>query len=332
MKIAVDCMGGDQAPGEIVQGALAAARDHIAQIILVGDPPKLEPYLTEMPSGVELLPAKEVIGMDEQPATAFRKKKDASIVVAAKAVQEGKAAALVSAGSTGAQMTATLLMLGRIKGISRPAICAMFPTVSGSPCLILDVGANVDVKPQNLVQFAIMGEIYARSVLKIDLPRVGLLNIGSEENKGNELVINTYPLLKALPLNFIGNIEPRDLPLGAADVVVCDGFVGNSLLKLGEGLSKAIFDLIRQEVNKSLLAKAGAALIMPALKNLNNRLDYAEYGGAPLLGVKGVSMVCHGSSDAKTIKNAVAAAARAVESGFVTTIARQVEEVGEVVD
>ncbi|WP_207708970.1 phosphate acyltransferase PlsX [Heliomicrobium undosum] len=323
MRIALDAMGGDHAPGEIVKGAIEAAEELDLQILLVGRPDAIEPLLAEASasarSRLDIVAASEVIAMDESPATALRKKKDASIVVATRLVKEGRAQALVSAGSTGAQMAASLLGLGRISGIDRPAIATILPTLEGGK-LLLDVGANSEAKPRNLLQFAHMGSIYAEKVMGIANPRVALLNIGEEETKGNELVLGAYGMLREAPLRFIGNVEGRDLFFGRADVIVCDGFVGNVVLKFGEGMVSALKTMIKDELKNSRMAQVGAFLATPALRGMGKRLDYAEYGGAPLLGVNGVSIICHGSSKAKAIKNALRVARQGVQQNFIAAI------------
>jgi len=321
VKIAVDAMGGDYAPEEIIKGTLMAAEANPeVHLILVGQKERMLPYLTgKRPENLSLVEATEVIGMDEHPANAVRKKKDASIVVATHLVKFGEADAVVSAGSTGAQMAAALLGLGRIKGIERPAIATVLPTVEGGK-LILDVGANLDATPEQLCQYALMGSIYADKILGISNPRVGLLNVGSEEGKGNELTQKAYPLLKDAPLNFIGNIEARDVPYGRADVVVCEGFVGNVLLKMGEGLSGVLFQLIKEKITSNMIRKLGALAVKPGLKEIAQMMDYAEYGGAPLLGVNGISIICHGSSKTKAIYNAIRVARECVQMRFIEQI------------
>ena len=257
--------------------------------------------------------------MDEHPANAVRKKKDATIVVATRLVKQGEADALVSAGSTGAQMAAALLGLGRIKGIERPAIATVLPTVEGGK-LILDVGANLDATPEQLCQYALMGSIYAERILGISNPRVGLLNVGSEEGKGNELTQKTFPLLKEAAINFIGNIEGRDIPYGRADVIVCEGFVGNVLLKWGEGLAGVFVQVIKEKITSNMIRKLGALAVKPGLKEFAQMMDYAEYGGAPLLGVNGISIICHGSSKTKAIFNAIRVARECVQTQFIEQI------------
>lgn len=326
MKIAVDAMGGDHAPGEIVRGAVEAAREYRQEVILVGGQEKIGAELGgASPGFIEILHAPEIIAMGEHPAVAVRRKKQSSIVQAVKLVQEGKAAAVVSAGSTGAAMAAALLGLGRIRGIDRPAIASILPRRVGTTVL-LDAGANVDCKPHNLLQFGIMGSLYAEKILGVLMPRVGLLNVGEEETKGNELTLAAFPLLREARINFLGNVEGRDIFAGTVDVVVCDGFVGNIVLKAGEGLAAALIHMVKEEVSKSWLAKMGTAMAIPALKGFKRRVDYAEYGGAPLLGVNGVVIICHGSSTSRAIKNAIKRAREAVENRLVDAIRTSIEE------
>lgn len=323
IRIAIDAMGGDHAPDEIVKGALQAARQGLASIILVGDKPRLDPLLqgVDLASlGVSVVHASEVIGMDEVPTQALRQKKDASITVALRLVKDGQADAVVAAGSTGAAMAAALMTLGRIPGIERPAIAAVLPTQTG-PMVLLDVGANVDAKPSYLHQFAIMGSVYYRTAFKTVRPRVGLFNIGEEETKGNDLTLKVYPLLKSTPhLHFVGNVEGRDLPLGKADVVVCDGFIGNGLLKFAEGMAMLLMEMMRTEIARDWRGKLGAAFMRPNLRKLKRRLDYSEYGGAPLLGVNGLCIIGHGSSKANGVFHAVRVAAEAAEGAVIATI------------
>lgn len=331
MKIALDVMGGDYAPEEIIKGAQEAVElyPQLEKIFLVGDEKQINEYLQEKHNKLEIIHASEVITMDEHPGNAYRKKKDASITVATKLVKNGDAHAVVSAGSTGAQMVSSLFGLGRIKGVDRPAIGTVLPTLEGGK-LLLDVGANADCKVQNLVQFAKMGSIYAEKILGIHNPKVALVNIGSESTKGNELVIKAYEQLANLPgINFIGNIEGRDIPKGNADVMVCDGFVGNVILKLMEGMASVFTQIIKEETNKSFVSKMGAGLMLPALKGMKKRMDYSEYGGAPLLGVDGISIICHGSSKSKAIRNAIRVAYESYSQGFIDAIKTNIE-VGEV--
>ena len=326
MKIALDAMGGDYAPKEIVLGGLQALQeyDYIEKLYLVGQIDKIEAVLAEKSSldrsKIELVEATEVIEMEDHPANAYRRKKDASITVATRLVKEGTADAVVSAGSTGGQMVAALFGLGRIKGVKRPAIGCVIPTMTGGK-LLVDSGANTNVDVENLVQFAQMGSIYMQCVGGIESPKVGLINNGAEETKGSELTQETYQKLKELDnINFIGNIEGRDVPAGAADVMTCDGFTGNVVLKTMEGMAKVIMTMLEAEVKASLRCTVGAGLMKPALRGLKRKMDYAEYGGAPLLGVNGVSVVCHGSSKAKAIYKAIDIAYHCCESNFVEKI------------
>lgn len=334
MKIAVDAMGGDYAPDEIVFGALEAAREYQCEIILVGDETRIRKALGV--HGAHNLPitvhhASEVIEMTEHPSIAIRKKKDASVVVATRLVKEGKADVAVSAGSTGAAVAAALFGLGRIPGIERPVIATPIPNLTGTTVLV-DSGANVDSKPKHLFQSAVMGAVYAEKILAIANPRVGLLNIGEEENKGNELVLDTYPLLKQAQLNFIGNVEGRDIPRGTVDVVVCDGFVGNVVLKFGEGLATAMVTLLKQEIaSRNWLVKIAAALVLPAaLRGLKKKIDCTEFGGAPLLGVDGGFIISHGSSTGKAIKNSIRVARDLGENKVVEKIRQSFSKDGEV--
>lgn len=325
MRVAVDAMGGDYTPFEIVLGSVQAAKEYNCEIVLVGDQEKINKALEQCGNWqslkISVQHASEVIEMSEHPAVAIRKKKDSSVVVATRLVKEGTCDAVISAGSTGAAVAAALFGLGRIKGVERPTIATPIPNLSGTTVL-LDSGANVDSKPKHLVQSAIMGSIYAQYVLGVGNPRVGLLNIGEEETKGNEQALSTYPLLKQLQtVNFIGNVEGRDIPKGTVDVVVCDGFVGNVVLKLGEGLASVIMQLVKDAIkNSGILTKLASLMVLPALKGLKKKLDYAEYGGAPLLGVDGGFIICHGSSKAKAIKNAIRVAREFAEQNVVEHI------------
>ena len=325
MRIALDGMGGDNAPGEIVKGAVEAVKINKYDILLVGQEEKLKEELAKYPKteGISIVHAPEVVEMHEAPALALRKKKGTSIGIASELVKSGEADALVSAGSTGAQLAAALLIIGRIKGIQRPGIITLFPGLN-KPTVLLDVGANTDVSPENIFQFAMMGSIYAEQILIRQNPTIGLLNNGTEANKGNDLTKASYKLLSESGLNFIGNVEARDLPRGVADVLVCDGFVGNMILKLAEGLGNTIFQLLKKEIEGSLRMKMGGLLLKPGLLNIKSMMDYSEYGGAPLLGVKGVSIICHGSSNAYAIANAIKVAAQCVEQEVVGRIEKQV--------
>jgi glycerol-3-phosphate acyltransferase PlsX len=317
IKIAFDAMGGDLGYQEMVKGAVMAGGKDL-EVILVGDEDLLKKELTKHSEikHIKIVHASQLIDMDEEPANAYKEKRDASITVATKLVKDGLADAVISAGSTGAQMTAGIFVLGRIKNIKRPAIATYYPTANGIK-ILLDAGATPDCDKENLLQFAQMASIFGKSFLKMVNPTVGLLNIGSEDKKGSILYKETFKLLKDDDkLNFYGNIEGRDVPKGKVDIVVCDGFVGNIVLKLMEGLSSVLINQIKENLMKKTLYKIGALLSKGAFKEIKAQLDYTEYGGAPLLGLKGISMISHGSSDAKTMMNAIFAAKKAVESKF----------------
>lgn len=315
IRIALDAMGGDLAPDALVQGAIKAAAEIAnVQLILVGQPDKL-PAEDKLPANVTLEPAATVMAMDESVEN-LRKKRDSSIWVATKMVKEGRADAVISAGSTGAQMAAALLLLGRIPGITRPAICTVFPTVKNGSVL-LDIGANLELEPEQYVQFALLGSLAAEDLLDRENPTIGLLNNGTEENKGPDKLVAAHKLLKESGLNFAGNFEARGLMSGDVDVIVTDGFTGNAVLKTSEGLGKTLLGLLKEELTANAGRKLGAALVMPGLKRLKDMMDYKQYGGAPLLGVNGLSLVCHGSSDAETIYNAVKKTVDLCERGFV---------------
>ncbi|AEG59993.1 phosphate acyltransferase PlsX [Desulforamulus ruminis] len=326
MRIALDAMGGDHAPMEIVRGARDAAQEFGIHILLVGDQDRIAKELNGEDAGglISIVHAPEVVGMDEHPVNAIRKKKKSSIVVATQLVKAGSADAVVSAGSTGAQMASSLFILGRIPGIDRPAISTLLPTSDGV-VVLLDAGANVDCRTQHLEQFAMMGSLYAERVLGLPHPRIGLLNIGEEETKGNELTLAAYSLLKKLDLNFVGNVEGRELFLGRSDVVVCDGFVGNVVLKAAEGLAMGLLGMFQQELGR-MEEVIGRERVLHLLGGLKRRMDYAEYGGAPLLGVDGVSVISHGSSRAKAIKNAIRVAKETVEQKLVPAIKANLEK------
>ncbi len=322
LRVAVDAMGGDHAPREIVAGAVQAAKELRVEVLLVGPTDSIDRELHALggPSlPVRVVEAPEVIEMAEAPAMALRRKPHASIVIAVETLRRGEADAIVSAGNTGAAMAAALLRLGRVEGIDRPAIAAVLPTLRGRAILV-DVGANVDCRPKHLLQFAVMGSVYANRVLGIAEPRVGLMSIGAEPTKGNEIVIRAADLLRSSGLRFTGNLEGRDFFDGVADVAVCDGFVGNLLLKFGEGLALGIFTLLREELSRGPLVRLGVALATPRLRALARRMDYTEYGGAPLLGVNGICIIAHGSSKAKAIRNSIAVAAESVRARMVETI------------
>lgn len=318
-KIAVDAMGGDHAPAEIVAGAIRAAEELDVEILLAGDPQQIEACLqqhsTTLPDKITIVPAEDVISMHEEPLMGIRRKPKASINVAMDLVKDKKADAVVSAGHSGAAMAAGLLRLGRLKGIDRPAIGAVFPTMmANKSVIVLDVGANVDCRPKYLEQFALMGQVYSQYVLGIDNPKVGLLNIGEEACKGNELALRTHELLTANPLiSFIGNAEGRDVLSGQFDVVVCDGFTGNILLKFAEAIGGVLLQTMREELPQGWRGQLGTALLKPNLKRLKQRIDHAEHGGGLLLGVNGICIISHGSSQAPSIFNAIRLAKEAID-------------------
>jgi len=322
MKIVLDAMGGDHAPPVAVEGGVWAAREFGIEVILVGREEDVQQELARYDTSGLSLPivhASQVIEMDEHPAAAVKAKKDSSMVVGIDLVKRGEAEAFVTMGNSGGALAAALFGLGRIRGIKRPALSTIYPTTPGL-CFMLDVGANTDCKPEYLLQFAHMGVAYAERVLGIANPRVGIVSNGEEEGKGSILVQEAYQLLKESGLNFIGNVEGKDIPAGMADVVVTDGFTGNVIGKLSEGLAASLLGIIKEEVKKSPLATVGALLSRPAFDQVKKRLDYAEFGGAPLLGVDGVVIVGHGRSNAKAVKNAVRVAKRAVEGGMLAAI------------
>lgn len=327
MRIAVDAMGGDHAPGSNVDGSLQAIKEYGVEVILVGPQDRLEAELKARGAlsnpAIFIHHAPDVIGLHEPPVLAVRQKRESSLVQTMQLAREGKADAVLTAGSSGAMMTAALFIVGRIKGIDRPAFGTVLPT-AGRPTLLLDAGSNVDNRPRHLLQFGIMGSVYAKSVLRVANPEVALLNIGAEEEKGNELTKATYPLLKGSGLNFVGNLEPRDLPRGVVDVVVADGFVGNVALKLYEGLGLTLFAMIKDALMTSLRAKIGALLVKPTLKTIAKRLDYAETGGAPLLGLKAPVIKCHGSSEGRAIKNGIRVCKELVDGQAVHRIAAEI--------
>jgi glycerol-3-phosphate acyltransferase PlsX len=327
IRIAIDAMGGDHAPGHIVDGALAAARHFDLGVTLVGPAAVLEGELARHIGAdrerVRIVDADAVVGMSESPASALRRKPTASIKVAAEIVARGDAAALFSAGHTGASVMAAYGAFGMLPGVDRPALAAAIPTRQ-HPAILLDVGASVECRPQHLLQFAVMGSVYARVAFGIESPRVGLLSIGEEETKGNELTREAHRLLKALPLSFVGNVEARDVYTGAADVIVCDGFTGNVALKISEGLVEVAEDLLREELASTITARVGSLLTLRALRHFRRRVDYSEYGGAPLLGVAGITIVGHGRSTPKAVRNAVAMAYRFAASHFIERVEREI--------
>lgn len=331
MRVAVDAMGGDYAPGAIVEGAIEASKHYGIEVLLVGRPEAVEGEVSKLErrdklggSKFQLIPADEVIEMGDDPLYAMRRKRNSSMAVALRLVKSGEADAFVSAGSTGAAYGIARAILGRVKGVTKPAIAVVMPN-RYDRTVVIDAGANVDCSPEDLVEFAVMGSIYSELILGKSSPRVGLLNIGTEEVKGNELVFGARSLLRETPINFIGDVEGRDVMAGTVDVVVCDGFVGNVILKFGEGMANLITDLLRGELSATLISRLGAALIKSRLNNLKTKLDYAEYGGAPLLGINGACIIAHGSSCPNAIKNAVRVAAEYVERGINLQIERRLK-------
>ncbi|WP_155877680.1 phosphate acyltransferase PlsX [Desulfuromonas sp. AOP6] len=328
MVVAVDAMGGDNAPQVEVEGAVAAARKFGISIILVGDSDRLKSELGKYSTedlDIRIQQASEVVGMSDSASDAVRKKKDSSIRVAFNLIKNGEASAVVSAGNSGATMAAGMFVLKRIGGIDRPAIATIVPNLSDQT-LVLDVGGNVDCKPQHLAQFALMGEVYCRSVLGKERPRVGLLSNGEEEKKGNELSREAHRLLRTAPFNYVGNVEGRDIYNGKTDVVVCDGFVGNVVLKVSEGLVEAVGTMLKKEMSRRFFAKIGFLLAKPAFRAFKKKVDYAEYGGAPLLGIDGVGMICHGGSSPRAIMNAINMAREAVASKTNEKLVAQLEK------
>jgi glycerol-3-phosphate acyltransferase PlsX len=306
--IAIDAMGGDFAPASPVAGAVEAAREFSIPVLLVGRRQEIEAELARLPDtsglSIEIVNATEVVGMEESPVTSFRRKKDSSIRIGAALIRDGRAQGLVSAGNTGAVMTAVKMICGVLEGVERPALCAVVPNMRGSS-VWLDVGANIGCRPEHLAQFAVMGHLYAQEALGVRNPRVGLMSIGEEDTKGNEVTREAFRRLKEAPLNFIGNVEGRDIFNGQADVVVCDGFIGNVSLKAVESSAEALLHFMKVEIGKSLLARLGYLLARPAFRSFRRKVDYAEYGGVPLLGVRGTAIICHGGSSPRAIKNAV---------------------------
>ena len=328
MRVAVDAMGGDNAPAIEVEGAILACREFGIPVTLVGDQARLVAELAKHTTSgldIDIFHASEVVGMHDSASDAVRKKRNSSVRLAFDLVKDGKACAAVSAGNSGATMAAGMFVLKRISGIERPAIAQIFPTLKGKT-LVLDVGGNVDCKPIHLAQFAIMGEVYARYAMGIPNPSVGLLSNGEEDSKGNELTRETNTLLRATSLNYSGYVEGRDIFKGTVDVVVCDGFVGNVVLKLSEGLSEAAGKMLKGEILKSWVSKLGYLFVRGAFNRFKKIVDYAEYGGAPLLGINGVGMICHGGSNVKAIKNAVRFAHEYARSGMTEHVSEKLSE------
>ncbi len=324
MKIAVDAMGGDNAPQAVIDGVLSALKQIKEEIVLVGDKEKITPFLGKNTYKIPICHAAEVIRMDESPSFAIRKKKDSSIVKAINLLKTGEVDAVVTAGNTGAYVAAATINLKLIPGIKRAALASPLPTAKGVS-LLLDVGATVDSSAENLFQFAIMGSIYAKKIMEKENPIVGLINIGEESSKGNQVVKKTYKLLKNSNLNFIGNIEGRDIFFGSVDVIVCDGFVGNILLKCMEGFTETLEVLLKKEIDKKMLSKLGAFLVKDAYKTFKCKLDYASYGGVPLLGTGGYCIKAHGSSSSAAIKNSILVAGKEVKTNVNKEIQRYFE-------
>ncbi|WP_425448955.1 phosphate acyltransferase PlsX [Dethiothermospora halolimnae] len=330
MNIVVDAMGGDNAPRATVRGCVDAAKEYGVNIILVGKKDVIEKELDKynyQGNNIEIIGADDVITNEDKPVKAIRRKKDSSMVVGLNLVKENRADAFISAGNSGALLAGGTFIVGRIKGISRAALTTVYPTEKGIS-LMLDIGANTDCKPSYLQQFAIMGSIYSQKVLGVSNPKVGLINNGVEPGKGNDLTKKSYEVLKETNINFYGNLEARDIPKGYVDVMVCDGFVGNMILKLTEGLAKSIFSTLKEEFMRTILTKLGAIILKPGLKNFKDKLDYTEYGGAPLLGLKGGVIKAHGSSNGKAIKNAVRQAKTFVENNVIEKIEQDIKEMG----
>lgn len=328
-RIAVDAMGGDHAPSEIVAGAVRAQAELDADVLLVGDPQQINAALKQHSStkDLQVVPSEGVIEMHEEPLTGIRRKPQASVNVAMDLVKQGEADAVVSAGHSGAAMASALLRLGRLPGIDRPAIGAVLPTMMAKPVLVLDVGANVDCRPKFLEQFALMGKVYSEYVLGTPNPKVGLLNIGEEPTKGNDLAVRAHQMLEDNPqIPFIGNAEGRDVLSGRFDVVVCDGFVGNVLLKFAEAIGDVMLQTLREELPRGLHGKLGVALLKPNLRQIKQRIDHAEHGGGLLLGVAGVCIISHGSSQAPSIFNAIRMASEAVDHQVLQRIQSQFEQ------
>src|SRR6202048_4597971 len=326
--IALDAMGSDRAPKPEIEGAIQAARHHGVRVLLMGTKPDLRAELSRYPAAsglpLEIIHASEVITMEDKAVQAVRAKRDSSIHVGLRLVREGRAVGFVTAGNTGAAMATAKMVLGGIPGVDRPALAAVFPTAVGTAAILLDVGANVDCKPDNLEQFAVMGEIYFRSMFGTRRPRVGLLSIGEEETKGNELTRESFQLLKQLPLNFIGNVEGRDIYSGKVDVIVADGFVGNVALKTSEGVANLVRATLKETLKATITRQVGYLLSRSAFADFKKRLDHTEYGGAPLLGVRGVCFITHGSSNMNAIKNALRVAAEFAERNINDKIAKEV--------
>lgn len=326
MKIVIDAMGGDNAPKSNVEGAIEAAKHwNDIELILVGDEAQIQPYMQGAPSNLRVVHTTERIEADDEPVKAVRRKKGASMVMAGRMVREGEADCMISAGNTGALMTTGLLVVGRMEGVERPALAPMIPTMDGKGMLALDLGANMDAKPEHLMQYAMMGSIYRDKVHGIQNPRVGLLNVGTEAMKGNELTKAAFPLLEKAPIHFVGNVESRDVLEGPCDVLVCDGFAGNIMLKTLEGTAGSLFGVLKKEFTSSFMTKLAAAILKPGLKRIKKMTDYKEVGGAPLLGLNGLVIKAHGSSDQRAVYNAIRQARTALQHDLIKTISTEIQ-------
>lgn len=333
MKIIIDGMGGDNAPASVVEGAVLALKEMPHEIVFVGQVEKIHEELKKYKydeSRVSVIDAREIISNDEAPVRAVRSKKDSSIVKGINMVKNGEGDIFISAGSTGALLSGGLFLLGRIQGIDRPALASIYPIIGGKASLLVDAGANSECKPNNLLEFGIMGNIYMEKVIGRENPRVGLVNIGTEAKKGNTLTKAAYDLLEQSNMNFIGNVEAREVPKGACDVIVTDGFTGNVILKLTEGLAWNILQVIKKKFTEGVKAKLGAALLIDKLASLKQEFDYSEYGGAPILGVKGPIVKMHGSSNANAVKNTILKGIPYVEENVVGTIQNSVLEIEKI--
>ncbi|HCQ89337.1 MULTISPECIES: phosphate acyltransferase PlsX [unclassified Clostridium] len=331
MKFAVDGMGGDFSPSAIVEGAVLAVKEYNdIELIITGPEEEIAKELSKYDYDKEkitIVNATEIISPNEEPVKAIRRKKDSSISKALQLVKEKKVDGIISAGSTGAFLAGCTLIVGRLKGIDRPALAPVLPGING-PFMIIDVGANADCKPHYLVQFALMGKIYFENVLNTKNPNIGLINIGAEEEKGNELTKNAHKLLKNTEYNFVGNVEPRDITQGDVKVLVCDGFVGNTVLKMYEGVAASIFSILKENIMSSFTTKLGGMLLKPVFKKIKSDFDYTEYGGATFLGVNGICVKAHGSSNAKAFKNAIRQAKVAYDNKIVEKIQVELENLG----
>ena len=328
MILAIDGMGGDHAPQSTVQGAVEAAKEYGVTVLITGDQEILSKELSQYEydkDKIEIIHCSEKIENEDPPVKAIRRKKDSSMVVALNLVKEGRAEAVISAGNTGALLAGGLFILGRIKGIDRPALAPVFPHENGASVLI-DGCANTECKGKNLLQFGVMGSLYSEHILGVTNPKVSLVNVGAEKGKGNELTKEAYDLLEESALNFTGNMEARDLPRGKTDVIVCDGFTGNIILKLTEGVFMTVFDLLKEKFTKSFMTKIAAGILRPGLRQIKKDYDYTEHGGAPFLGVQGVLIKAHGSSNGKAVKNALRQGKRFAENNIVEKISDEIQE------